>query len=87
MSATVEITWHCAGCDARVGPARHRIVRKFRSFSGRDHGLGVWHYDMPNPSDSFPVGWVKDPLTCGDYCPKCAAEIWGEPDEEGGVGG
>lgn len=78
MSARVDITFDCNGCDEKVTPARQYVGRKFRGINGKDHGFGVWVWDGPDLAALYPDQWQEDPLTSADYCPKCAAEIWGE---------
>lgn len=81
MSAKVEITWLCSGCDETFEVESQRVERRFRSVSGRDYGIGGWVWDAPEIASTFPGGWSQDPYTGSDYCPKCAAEIW--PEQEG----
>lgn len=77
MSARVQITFACSGCDAVHDAGSHLVRRQFRSFSGRDYGVGTWQWiGMPEFASLFPADWEKDTLTGADYCPKCAAEVW-----------
>lgn len=78
---SVYITLSCDGCHVETGS--HRLPhRKFRSFSGKGHGFGVWEY--PTLDDvKFPEGWLmSDPFTGCTYCPKCWAEITAPQENE-----
>lgn len=75
MSATIEITWNCSGCDAKVGSEPLLAIRRFRSFSGRDYGFGAWSWPTLDLAAAYPADWIQDPHTGADYCPKCAAEL------------
>ena len=73
MSIKVTVHYACNGCDASVD-AKAEMRREFRSFSGRDHGIGTWN--MQNQwklvEATAPEGWVPfDPYTNITYCPKC----------------
>lgn len=84
MSIRMHVTFHCNGCSAVADAGVHAAPRKFRSFSGRDYGLGCWFVEYPNVVDMYPEGWEDDPYTSALYCEDCAKEIWPEWYEEEG---
>lgn len=45
MSIRVTFTFECGGCDASAEVDGGRLGSYFHSFSGSDHGLGVWVND------------------------------------------
>ena len=68
----ITVTFHCGGCFARAeGTAPLR--RKFRSFAGRSHGIGVFDWDTPDKVT--PEGWTASDLIGATYCPDCTKEL------------
>lgn len=75
---SVTVTYRCAGCEAE---ATAQVRQRFRSFSGRDHGFGVFEID--DVQSVAPEGWVPfDPYTSATYCPDCWAKIIADIDAE-----
>jgi hypothetical protein len=71
---SVEVVFSCGGCDA-TAKGTEPIKKEFRSFSGRNYGLGGYRI-TPSVEDVAPEGWIAfDPFTLCTYCPACWAEI------------
>lgn len=87
ITVTVTIVWVCSGCGAAADYTYDtpRPERRFRSFSGSDHGVGTWitdklEIDVVGPA---PEGWMPfDPYTSCTYCPACWASIDGPREAE-----
>jgi len=74
----VKVVLECGGCDAKS--KAFYINQKFRSFSGRGHGLGV--YEVESITSKAPDDWCVFDLIGCTYCPKCTAEIFGEQQQD-----
>lgn len=84
MSATAVIQFSCSGACGATAEYSQLVSRRFHGINGKDHGFGVWRWNLPDLSTLLPEDWVSDPLSCADYCPKCAAEVWPDQPKENG---
>jgi len=70
---SVRLAFTCDGCFAEV-EGTDWLRKRFRSFSGKDHGFGV--YVVDEVESVVPGGWVAfDPYTQCTYCPSCWTQI------------
>lgn len=75
----VQLKLSCGGCDATAA-GTGALRKRFRSLNGKGYGFGSWQLD--NPEDLTPEGWVMfDPYTMCTYCPKCWQSIITPEDE------
>lgn len=71
------LRYRCSGCDA-AEDRDTEIKHEFRSFSGKDYGVGSYSYLSQRElvRETVPQDWIPfDPYTNTTYCPKCWAEI------------